>query len=77
MFELWKEANGEFTVHAYYRAQSLEQMSKAVPLSLDEPPLRSRLFLNGYSRADADFSCSWNGFQQALEAAIDPAFVKP
>jgi len=77
VFELWKEANGEFTVHAYYRAQSLDQMYKVVPLSLDEPPLRSRLFLSGYSRADADFSCSWNGFQRALEAAIDPAFVKP
>ena len=77
IFELWKQTNGEFTIHAYYRAQSLDQMYKAVPLSLDEPPLRSRLFLHGYSRADADFSCSWNGFQRALETAIDPAFVKP
>ena len=77
MFEVWKQTNGEYTVNAYYRAQSLDQMYKAVPLSLDAPPLRSPLFLPGCSRANANFSCSWNRFQRTVEAVIDPAFVKP
>ena len=77
MFEVWKQTNGEYTVNAYYRAQSFDQMYKAVPLSLDAPPLRSALFLPGCSQANTNFSCSWNRFQRTVEAVIDPAFVKP
>jgi len=65
------------SVNTYYLAQSLEQMRKALPLTLDSPPLKSPVFVPGCSTADQKFSCPWKTFQDIVENAIDPSFVKP
>jgi len=77
VFELWQQAEGEMAVSTYYVAQSLEQMRKAMPLTLDSPPLKSPIFLPGCGTADEKMTCPWKAFQHTIESAIDPAFVKP
>ena len=77
VFELWEQPNGEFAVSTYYLAQSLEQMRKALPLTLDVPPLKSPIFVPGCSIADDKMTCPWKTFQRKVENAVDPAFVKP
>ena len=77
VFELWQEGDGEVTVRTYFLAQSLEQMHKALALTLDSPPLKSPIFVPGCSRADREMSCSWQAFERTLENAIDPTFTKP
>jgi 4-phytase/acid phosphatase len=77
VFELWQQAQGEMAVSTYYVAQSTNQMRKAVPLTLDSPPLRSPIFVPGCSTADPKMSCPWKAFQHTTENAIDPAFVTP
>jgi 4-phytase / acid phosphatase len=77
VFELWQQGDGELMVSTYYVAQSLEQMRKALPLTLDSPPLKSPIFLPGCSLADEKMNCQWKAFQNVLENAIDPSFVKP
>jgi len=76
VFELWQQGEGEMVVSTYYVAQSLEQMRKALPLTLESPPLKSTIFVPGCSTADQKMSCSWRAFHRTLENAIDPAFVK-
>jgi 4-phytase/acid phosphatase len=77
VFELWEQNQGEMTVSTYYVGQSLEQMRKTLPLTLDAPPLKSAIFIPGCSRADTKLTCAWDAFKHTLENAIDPAFVKP
>jgi len=77
VFELWQHGDHEMSVNTYYLAQSLEQMRKALPLTLDSPPLKSPVFVPGCSTADQKFSCPWKTFQDIVENAIDPSFVKP
>jgi 4-phytase / acid phosphatase len=77
VFELWQQAEGDMAVRSYYVAQSLEQMRKAAPLTLDSPPLKSPIFVPGCSAADENMACPWKAFQRTIESAIDPAFVKP
>ena len=77
VFELWQQSGGEMTVSTYFLAQSLEQMRKAIPLTLESPPLKSAIFVPGCSAADQDMTCPWKAFQRTMESAIDPGFVKP
>ena len=77
VFELWQERTGEFVVNTYFTAQSLEQMRKVLPLSLDDPPLKSPIFLPGCGRGDKNMTCTWEEFRHTINNAIDPAFVKP
>jgi 4-phytase/acid phosphatase len=78
VFELWRHpVTGAYTVRTYYTAQTLEQMRKALPLTLDSPPAKAPLFVPGCSTADEGFACGWKEFQRTLETAIDPAFVRP
>jgi 4-phytase / acid phosphatase len=77
VFELWQQGEGEMVVSTYYIAQSLEQMRKALPLTLESPPLKSTIFVPGCSTPDQRMTCSWNAFHRTLESAIDPAFVRP
>jgi 4-phytase/acid phosphatase len=77
VFELrQKEGASDYEVRAYYTAQTMEQMRTGAPLSLDQPPPRSSVFIPGCSTGAAGFPCSWKAFQQTLASAIDPAFVK-
>ena len=77
VFELWQNSDGEANVSTYYIAQSLEQMRKALPLTLDSPPLRSPIFVPGCSTAEPKMGCPWKAFEHTLENSIDAAFVKP
>jgi 4-phytase / acid phosphatase len=77
VFELWQQGTGEFVVNTYFTAQSLEQMRKVLPPSLDNPPLKSPIFVPGCSRGDRNMTCTWEEFQRTINNAIDPAFVKP
>jgi len=77
VFELWEKGEGEWAVRTYYLAQSLVQMRKAMPLTLESPPLKSPIFIPGCSTADQKMTCSWKAFQRTVESAIDPSFVKP
>lgn len=76
VFELWQQGEGEMVVSTYYLGQSLEQMRKALPLTPHAPPLKSPIFLPGCSIADEKMNCPWKAFQNVIENAIDPAFVK-
>jgi 4-phytase / acid phosphatase len=75
VFELWKQGTGELVINTYFTAQSLEQMRRVLPLSIDNPPLKARVFVPGCSRAN--MTCTWEEFQRTIYNAIDPAFVKP
>lgn len=78
VFELWSEpASGGYDVRTYYTTQTMEQMHKALPLTLATPPARAPIFIPGCSTAGEALACDWTGFQRTLQAAIDPAFVKP
>jgi 4-phytase / acid phosphatase len=77
VFELWQQGEREWTVRTYYLAQSLEQMRKAMPLTVESPPLKSPIFIPGCSGADQKMTCQWKTFQHTVESAIDPSFVKP
>lgn len=77
VFELWREPAGQYDVRTYYTAQTLEQMHKALPLTLDAPPARAPVFIPGCSTGGEDMPCGWKAFQHTVETAIDPAFVKP
>jgi len=78
VFELWRRpGNEEYTVRTYYMCQTLEQMRKALPLTLNSPPAKAVVFLPGCSTANEGMECGWRAFQRAVETAIDPAFVRP
>ena len=75
VFELWKRpGKEEYSVRTYYTAQTLDQMRYATPLSLQSPPERVPVFFPGCSQAD--LSCAWQAFQQAIHAGTDSTFVK-
>jgi 4-phytase / acid phosphatase len=76
VFELWHQRGGQMMVSTYYLGQSLEQMRKALPLTADAPPLKSPIFVPGCSMSDQKMTCQWKAFQNVVEGAIDPAFVK-
>lgn len=78
IFELWRQpASGEYSVRTYYTVQTLEQMRKAVPLTLDAPPAKATVFVPACSTAKEGSPCDWKAFQHTIETSIDPAFVKP
>jgi 4-phytase/acid phosphatase len=75
LFELWKDGStGEYSVRTSYMAQTLDQMRNATPLSVNNPPERVPIFVPGCSEADS--SCRWRTFQEALQAGTDSTFVK-
>jgi 4-phytase/acid phosphatase len=74
VFELWKKrGTSDYSVRTFYTAQTLDQMRTAAPLSLQSPPDRAPVFVPGCSQAD--YSCEWNGFQQAISAGTNSRFV--
>ena len=75
VFELWKSrAAGAYSVRTFYQAQTLEQMRKATPLSLANPPQRVPVFVPGCGLPDG--SCAWNLFEQTVQATTYPDFVQ-
>jgi len=74
IFELWKDAAGDYSVRTSYTAQTLDQMRNATPLSAQAPPERVPVFIPGCSRADG--SCEWASFQRTIQASTDSRLVK-
>jgi 4-phytase/acid phosphatase len=75
VFELWKKRGaGEYVVRAFYTAQTLDQMRNATPLSLTNPPERVPVFVPGCSQADG--SCKWEAFRQAVQVGSNRDFIK-
>lgn len=78
VFELWRRfADGAYSVRTYYRTQTLQQMRMALLLTPKSPPAKAPVFVPACSTAEPGFPCEWKAFQRTIEAAIDPAFVKP
>jgi 4-phytase/acid phosphatase len=76
VFEIWRDTpSGKRTVRAYLRAQTLDQLRFATPLSLQTPPAKAPIFIPGCSTAAEGWPCDWDAFQRVVQAAIDPAFV--
>jgi 4-phytase/acid phosphatase len=74
IFEVWQKPSAEFSIRAYYTAQTLDQMRNATPLTLAAPPERVPVFVPGCSHADQ--SCSWTQFESTVRAAIAPQTAK-
>jgi 4-phytase/acid phosphatase len=55
-------------------AQTLDQMRNATPLSVQNPPERVPVFVPGCSQADG--SCKWRAFQQAVQDVTTSTFVE-
>lgn len=75
VFEMWKaRESSSYSVRTYFTAQTLDQMRGVTPLSLAHPPESAPVFIPGCGQSDG--SCPWGGFQQAIQAGIDSAFVR-
>jgi 4-phytase/acid phosphatase len=79
VFELWRAANGGYSVQVYYSAQTLNQMREATPLTAANPPARVPVFVPGCGAAvgteAAGSACSLEGFEATVRRSIDPANV--
>jgi 4-phytase/acid phosphatase len=75
VFELWRRrGTEEYSVRTSYVAQTLDQMRNATPLSVQNPPERVPVFVPGCSQADG--SCKWRAFQQAVQDVTTSTFVE-
>jgi len=74
IFSLWRDSGGHLSVRTKYLAQTLDQMRNAERLSAANPPAFQEIRIPGCAASDAP-GCSWADFRQALNKAIDPAFV--
>ena len=75
MFELWQDRQtGEYSVRTSYTTQTIEQMRSVASLSTQNPPERVPVFVPGCSQADD--SCRWNAFQQAIHAGTEAEFER-
>jgi len=69
-FQRWHDKkNNQELVKVEYVYQSSEQLRNATPLSLDTPPKRVTLQMNG-CQTDANGFCPWDQFTQVLNKAI-------
>jgi 4-phytase/acid phosphatase len=77
VFELWKRGGQDnaFYVRTSYVAQTLDQMHDASPLSPDNLPARSPIFVPGSSGKGPDFDSPLPAFVRQARRVIDPAFI--
>ena len=77
IFELWKRGGqpNEFYVRTRYLAETLRQMNEGAPLSLNNPPARSPIFVPGCSGQAPGFDAPLASFVRLARHVIDPAFV--
>ncbi len=71
VFEVRLGPDKKQRVYTYYVAQSLDQMRKLTPLTLDAPPMRTPLRLRGCSAATAGFPCLIDEFALVVRNALD------
>jgi 4-phytase/acid phosphatase len=68
VFELWQRPGRPDGLRVYYTVQTIEQMRKASPLSLQTPPAKAVVFLPGCSKPEAGAPCDWSDFQKTAGA---------
>ena len=74
-FELWQNEAGVWSVQVTVSMQTLRQLRDMKDLTVDAPPPRETLTLQG---CGSDVSvCSWDGFQKLANAALDNNSVVP
>jgi 4-phytase/acid phosphatase len=74
IFELWRSSGAnQYTVRIRYRAQTLNQLREASPLTLAHPPDEVLLSLTGCMSAKA---CPWNVFHEAAKNRLSFTYVK-
>ena len=71
MFEVRLGSDKKQRVYASYVAQSLEQMRKMTPLTLEMPPLKTPLRLRGCSANTPGFPCLIDEFAVVIRNALD------
>lgn len=75
-FELYKEIRtGQRYVRMTFYSQTLDQMRRAAPLTLDNPPGMIAVDLPGCSAEARDRACPLQRFIEIASAAIDPGCV--
>ena len=75
VFELWENRKSHVTsIRLFYRAQTLDQLRAAAPLTLAQPPTEVSLTPLGCQPATP---CPFITFFAAAQKASDPAFVTP
>ena len=76
MFSLLKSSAGTYSVRLQFVTQTLEQMNKATPLTIQNPPVIVDLFVPGCSASREGYPCTWSDFKQVTNGAIDMSFVE-
>jgi 4-phytase / acid phosphatase len=71
VFEVRTGADKKQRVYTSYLAQSLEQMRKASPLTLEAPPLKTPLRIRGCSANTPGFPCLLDEFAVVIRNALD------
>jgi 4-phytase / acid phosphatase len=71
VFEVRLGADKKQRVYTSYVAQSLEQMRKMMPLTLEQPPVRTPLRLRGCSAVTPGFPCLLDEFAVVVRNALD------
>jgi 4-phytase/acid phosphatase len=74
-FELWQNRRSrQLSVRILYRAQTLDQLRSAAPLTAKNKPLEVELVAPGCTKADL---CPFAAFDKAVHGLLDPAYIKP
>jgi 4-phytase/acid phosphatase len=76
VFEVRAGPDKKQRVYTSYVAQSLEQMRKVTPLTLEAPPLKTPLRLRGCSANTPGFPCLIDEFAVVIRNAIDRECVE-
>jgi 4-phytase/acid phosphatase len=78
IFELRKnKTSGAYSLRAAFISQTLDQIRDLRPLTGSDSPAVAPIFIPGCSGDEPDYSCSLEGFDKAVEAAIDRRFLEP
>ncbi|WDS36554.1 histidine-type phosphatase [Pseudoxanthomonas sp.] len=75
VFERWRQPDGHRVIRARYTAQTLDQLRRRSPLTLDAPPPSSPLYIPGCPSHGSSHDCPMADFARLAQARIDPAFV--
>lgn len=77
VFELWARSGqpNAYYVRTSYVSQTLEQMREATPLTAENPPATSPIFVPGCSGAGPGYDAPLDSFVRQARLVIDPAFV--
>ena len=78
-FELLRDREtNAYAVRIRYVSQTLDQMRRATPLDLTDPPVTAMVDIEGCKgKGGADGTCPWSDFATLADSAIDRACVAP